>query len=231
MCYHFVWYMTRLSTPSQKWYVIMLVCSAEEIFLYCIFYDKEAECYRTCSGYNAWNTISEWLNSECTKKSLSFVLSWQQTKLNPSLHFLYIKNALLQWTKIFENCFEVYWNYRTRPLSRRLGTPQCHGTHVCMTTLLQTVTHSEMQTCRQHVKSSVITVAWKKGYISSSGSRCPCSRHSLCNGPLMAATDVRAEAVPLETLRDLFPTSPDRAESGCYVRTSFLIVSFQHGKL
>lgn len=80
------------------------------------------------------------------------------------------------------------------------------------------------QTCHLDIKYCFISPAWKKGYISSSGSRCPSSRHRLCNGPLTAATD---------SLR-LFPQRPSETcpshlqivfESGCYVRGSFLIVS------
>lgn len=49
-----------------------------------------------------------------------------------------------------------------------------------------------------------------KGCISGSGSHCPSSRHGLCNGPLMAATnDQQPEALPPETLRHRLLTSTD----------------------
>lgn len=49
-----------------------------------------------------------------------------------------------------------------------------------------------------------------KGCISGSGSRCPSSRHGLCNGPLMAATnDQQPEALPPETVGPRLLTSTD----------------------
>lgn len=49
-----------------------------------------------------------------------------------------------------------------------------------------------------------------KGCISGSGSRCPSSRHGLCNGPLMAATnDQQPEALPPETVGHRLLTSTD----------------------
>lgn len=81
----------------------------------------------------------------------------------------------------------LYVSMKESPFNKRAQmSEKCFEEH-CNCTILAEL--SKMQTRHLDAKSRLKTLAWKKkGYISSSGSHCPGSRHWLCNGPLMAAT-------------------------------------------